>query len=246
MSVNDSLKLSRLVITCGGTGGHFYPGLSIALAARQQGTVVLLLLSGVNSAAQSKIAENAGIEAVVLPQMPHPGSPVSAWRFIRGALGGWRKASSCFRDFKPQAVLGMGSFAMTPVLLAARKGLLPEKKKLCADDIMDKPFITMSENYSMHNLTQKICRDLGFRPRIALQSEDPVYVRRCVALGLGVAFVPALSWRGQFADEVTLHPVGRYSREVCIYRRQNPHAPEYVHDFYHILVEEFEREMSET
>ena len=125
MSVNDSLKLSRLVITCGGTGGHFYPGLSIALAARQQGTEVLLLLSGVNSAAQSKIAENAGIEAVVLPQMPHPGSPVSAWRFIRGALGGWRKASSCFRDFKPQAVLGMGSFAMTPVLLAARKRHIP-------------------------------------------------------------------------------------------------------------------------
>ena len=132
------------------------------------------------------------------------------------------------------------------VLLAARKGLLPEKKKLHADDIMDKPFITMSENYSMHNLTREICRDLGFRPRIALQGEDPVYVRRCVSLGLGVAFVPALSWRGQFSEEVELYEVGNYSRDICIYSRKNTYVPEYVKAFYDMLVEAFEQEMAET
>ena len=132
------------------------------------------------------------------------------------------------------------------VLLAARKDLLPDAKQLCAADIMDKPFITMSENYSMYALTQKICRNLEFRPRIALQGEDPVYVRRCVALGLGIAFVPAVSWRGQFSDEVKLFPIGQYSRDVCIYRRKNTHTPEYVYAFYDMLVGEFEREMAET
>lgn len=130
------------------------------------------------------------------------------------------------------------------VLLAARKDLLPGKKQLCAADIMDKPFITMSENYSMYTLTQEICRDLGFRPRIALQGEDPVYVRRCVSLGLGIAFVPATSWRGQFSEEVELYSVGQYSRDVCIYRRKHAHAPKYVQDFYDLLVEEFEREIA--
>lgn len=132
------------------------------------------------------------------------------------------------------------------VLLAARKDLLPSQRPLCTADITDKPFITMSENYSMYTLTQEICRDLGFRPRIALQGEDPVYVRRCVALGLGIAFVPAVSWRGQFSDEVTLHPVGQYSRDICIYRRKTSHVPDFVSDFYDILVEEFEREMAES
>ena len=125
MSEADIGKLSRLVITCGGTGGHFYPGLSIALAAQQRGTEVLLLLSGVNSEAQSKLAAEAGVDSVVLPQMPHPGSPAKAWRFIRGAIGGWRRSAACFRTFRPQAVLGMGSFAMTPVLLAAKRRRIP-------------------------------------------------------------------------------------------------------------------------
>lgn len=125
MSEPEAGTLSRLVITCGGTGGHFYPGLSIALAAKRRGVEVLLLLSGVNSETQGKLAADAGVECVTLPQMPHPGSPVKAWRFIRGAIGGWRKSAACFRAFRPQAVLGMGSFAMTPVLMAAKGNRIP-------------------------------------------------------------------------------------------------------------------------
>ena len=125
MSVNEPKKLTRLVITCGGTGGHFYPGLSIALQAQRQGVEARLLLSGVNSEAQSKLAADAGIDSVVLPQMPHPGNPVKAWRFIKGAIGGLRRAGESFRDFRPQAVLGMGSFAMTPVLWAAKRRGIP-------------------------------------------------------------------------------------------------------------------------
>lgn len=132
------------------------------------------------------------------------------------------------------------------ILLAARTGVLPEGEELKAADIMDKPFITMSENYSMHALTLDICRDLGFRPRIALQGEDPVYIRRCVTLGLGVALVPALSWRGQFSPEVELRKVGNYSRDICIYSRRNIYVPEYVRAFYEMLVAAFEQEAAES
>ena len=125
MSDAEKRPLTRLVITCGGTGGHFYPGLSIAAAARQRKIEVRLLLSGVNSVAQSRAAEAAGISAVVLPEMPHPGSPAKAWRFIRGAFGGWRGSLRELADFNPQAVLGMGSFAMTPVLIAAKMRGIP-------------------------------------------------------------------------------------------------------------------------
>lgn len=131
------------------------------------------------------------------------------------------------------------------VVLAAKKGLLPPGEPLHAHDIMDKPFITMSANYSMHNLTREICRELGFRPRIALQGEDPEYIRRCVELGLGLAFMPALSWRGQFSNQVEFRTLGDYSRNICIYSRRNVCTPDYVRAFYDMLVETFEREAAE-
>ncbi len=131
------------------------------------------------------------------------------------------------------------------VVLAAKRGILPSEEPLSVVDIMDKPFITMSVNYSMHNLTQEICRDLGFQPRIALQGEDPEYIRRCVELGLGVAFMPMLSWRGQFSDQVELRSVGDHSRDICIYKHKNTYARAYVETFYDMLVQAFEREALE-
>ena len=128
------------------------------------------------------------------------------------------------------------------ILLAARRGTVPDKSRLTAKDIMDKPFITMSSNYSMHNLTLEICRDMGFEPRIALQGEDPVYIRRCVSLGLGVACVPAISWRGQFSQDVELYQLGDYTRNICIYQRRNAYPNGYVDEFRSMLVEAFERE----
>lgn len=128
------------------------------------------------------------------------------------------------------------------VVLAAKRGILPDGAKLSVADIKDKPFITMRANYSMYNLTREICRDLGFEPRIALQGEDPEYIRQCVNLGLGVAFVPVVSWRGQLSDEVEFRSVGNYGRDICIYRRKSTYEPKYVEVFYAMLVENFERE----
>ena len=128
------------------------------------------------------------------------------------------------------------------ILLAAHRDLLPGDGVPEAAMLAERPFITMNTNYSMHHITRDICRELGFEPRIALQSEDPEYVRRCVELGLGVAFAPEVSWRGQFSGQVVLHPMGDYTREVGIYCRRGGGVPAHVDDFCRLLVEHYERE----
>lgn len=111
------MDLSRLVITCGGTGGHFFPGLSIAREFHRQGGKVMLLLSGVHAETQKQIAESFGITAKALPKMPNQKKfPV---KFLLGAVTGFFSACASLRRFKPQAVLGMGSFATIPVIIAA-------------------------------------------------------------------------------------------------------------------------------
>ena len=82
------------------------------------------------------------------------------------------------------------------------------------------PFITMDDKASMYKLTKEICRENGFEPKIALQSDDPTFVRKCVELGLGVAFAPMLSWKGQFDDSVVLKKTG-YKRNIYIYSTKN-------------------------
>jgi len=112
-------KLTRLVISCGGTGGHFYPGLSIGRTFEAKGGKVMLLLSGVNAAGQQKIAQSYGIEAVALPDMPSPSSLKTAVRFVKGLISGYRQTGQILKKFKPDAALGMGSFASLPVISAA-------------------------------------------------------------------------------------------------------------------------------
>lgn len=106
------MSLERLFITCGGTGGHFYPGLAVAHKFQQQGGKVTLLLSGVNAKVQAEIARSQGIEAEILPFMPHPVK--KPFKFFFGLTGGFFKTVKLTLKHKPQAMLCMGSFASLP------------------------------------------------------------------------------------------------------------------------------------
>ena len=117
------MKLKKLAVCCGGTGGHFFPGLSIARTFNSSGGEVLLLLSGVHAPAQQKIAAEYGINAVALPEMPHYRQ--HPLRFIKGFAGGFCEAKKELKKFAPQALLGMGSFASLPVVLAAKSCRIP-------------------------------------------------------------------------------------------------------------------------
>jgi len=129
------------------------------------------------------------------------------------------------------------------ILLAAKTGLLP-KHALTAHDLQDNAFITMGEGSSLRTLTEEICNHLGFHPRIALQSEDPFYIRKCVELGLGVAFVPSFSWRDQFSADVTLHRVGDFGRDVFLYRKNSCAREKHIEAFCRILMEEIRKEQA--
>lgn len=107
----------------------------------------------------------------------------------------------------------------------------PQQLKSC-------PFITMSSGNSIYDYTQKICAELGFQPRIVLESEDPYYIRKCIELGLGVAIVPEFSWRGQFADNTALRSIGDYKRNIYVYQKDRGNKQ--LKAFYNMLICAFE------
>lgn len=105
--------------------------------------------------------------------------------------------------------------------------------------LQNEPFITMDGKASMCKLTKEICSYNGFEPRIALQSDDPSFVRKCVEVGLGIAFSPSLSWRGQFSENVVLKKLD-YKRDIHVYLSKKISTPICVKNFLEALKKTFE------
>lgn len=122
-------------------------------------------------------------------------------------------------------------------LLAYNKNKFAFGTEISPLELQDLPFITMGSGNSTHEKTIEICKRLGFAPRIALQSEDPFYIRKCVELGLGISFVPELSWRGQFSKEITLQSIMEVKRKIYVYKKHSMN--EHINEFYTMLVSEF-------
>ena len=118
-------ELNRLIISCGGTGGHFNPGLSTACAFRDAGGRPLLILGGKHFEEQSKTAEKNGIEYRRVSCAPLAKSPSGAFRFLSQQMKGVREARAIFREFKPDAVLSMGAFPSIPASVAAWRSGIP-------------------------------------------------------------------------------------------------------------------------
>ena len=119
------MSLERIAVSCGGTGGHFYPGLAMALECRKQGKKVLLFIGGTNAPAQCQIAEKAGIEAVRIPASPITLRPKGAFSFLRNLLPGVFLSVKAIRQHRIQALLCMGSFTSLPPAIGAKFAHIP-------------------------------------------------------------------------------------------------------------------------
>lgn len=106
-----------------------------------------------------------------------------------------------------------------------RDNPLAQVEKFDVSMLADQPFVTMTEQSNMCTLTKSVCADFGFVPSIALQSDDPFHVRRCVELGLGVTIFPVFSWQGQFAENVVLREIEGYTRQTYLFINEKKYMP---------------------
>lgn len=84
---------------------------------------------------------------------------------------------------------------------------LAGKEAVAVKDLAAEPFVTMHPGGRLHDLTQSLCLEAGFYPQIAIQCDDPYYIRKYIEIGLGVGFVPLFSWRGQLPEGVVCRPL---------------------------------------
>lgn len=108
----------RLAIACGGTGGHFFPGLATAEALRARGHDVTLWLAGKGVESVTASAWNGPVEVLVSKGFEGRAGLRhlhSAWSLYRAVMEGTRR----MRRAPPSALLAMGAYASVGPLGAA-------------------------------------------------------------------------------------------------------------------------------
>ena len=107
----------KIVVACGGTGGHAFPGLAVAEVLRGRGHDVVIWASG------------RDVESGVLRSWEGPVFSTGARQFsLRNAFYILCSIVRCRREmkrFSPDALLAMGSYSSLPPVMAARSRGVP-------------------------------------------------------------------------------------------------------------------------
>ncbi|MEM1057771.1 MAG: undecaprenyldiphospho-muramoylpentapeptide beta-N-acetylglucosaminyltransferase [Verrucomicrobiota bacterium] len=112
----------KIAIACGGTGGHLFPGLAVSKELQNRGHETVLLVSPKQIDAIA--LKGSGEKSHSLPNMGFPGlfNP----KVLKFAWTLWQSRQACkkiYREFQPDAVLGMGGFTCAvPLMLAGQMG----------------------------------------------------------------------------------------------------------------------------
>lgn len=123
---DNNIKLKRVLISGGGTGGHIFPAISIANAIKNRFPDVEIKFVGAENRMEMQRVPAAGYEIV--------GLPVSGFdrknllKNVKVLLRLWksiRLARRVVREFKPQIAIGVGGYASGPTLKAAQRMGVP-------------------------------------------------------------------------------------------------------------------------
>lgn len=114
-------KKLKVIIACGGTGGHLFPGIAVAQQLKAMGHEPKLLISrkDVDAEASKKYGDLDfhTIEAVAKPPLLSLRMPGFIWKMLRTYLN----CKSIIRREKADVVLGMGGFTSMPPVRAGQK-----------------------------------------------------------------------------------------------------------------------------
>lgn len=114
------MKIERVVISGGGTGGHIFPAVAIADEIKKRNPSVEILFVGANGKMEMEKVPAAGYRIVGLDIVGFQrkftfSNFLLPFKIVKSLMN----ARSILKEFKPQVVIGVGGFASGPTLQAA-------------------------------------------------------------------------------------------------------------------------------
>ena len=120
------MKIERVILSGGGTGGHIFPALAIANEISKRYPDAEILFVGALGRMEMEKIPAAGYKIVGLPVMGFPRKPgIKMFTFFVRLMKSAALASKIVKEFRPQIAIGVGGFASGPLLRAAAKKKIP-------------------------------------------------------------------------------------------------------------------------
>ncbi len=111
----------RLIITGGGTGGHLFPGISLAQAMMHTYPGCEVLFIGTERKMDRTALDQLGFATRTIKSQGLKGkSPAAKIKAVLQQPRAFFEAAGIIRKFKPDLVFGVGGYVTGPVILAAR------------------------------------------------------------------------------------------------------------------------------
>ena len=113
----------KVLIVAGGTGGHLYPGVSIAKILQEQNNEVLLVIR--DQQWEKEVAGHYQIPFRTIAGTGLKKTVTGLARFILNFWRGFRQARIMIREYRPDIILALGNYLSLPVGLAGRRYRVP-------------------------------------------------------------------------------------------------------------------------
>lgn len=114
------MKINRVIISGGGTGGHIFPALAIANEIKRRNPEADILFVGALGKMEMEKVPAAGYKIVGLPIAGLQRKlTLSNFALPFKLVNSLYKAYKILKDFKPEVVVGVGGYASGPTLRAA-------------------------------------------------------------------------------------------------------------------------------
>ena len=114
-------KSKLIVIAAGGTGGHIFPALSVALQFKKDCAGVSLLWIGTDRSREVELCVRHEIPIILIAVTGIERKPsLKAAKSLLQFIGGFIKSFFLFLKDKPTAIVAFGGYVCAPVLAAAR------------------------------------------------------------------------------------------------------------------------------
>jgi UDP-N-acetylglucosamine--N-acetylmuramyl-(pentapeptide) pyrophosphoryl-undecaprenol N-acetylglucosamine transferase len=114
------MNIARAIIAGGGTGGHLFPGITVAREIQRRNSAAQILFVGAERGIEARVVPQEGFP---LKTLPLGGVKGKGWgtraKNMMAAIEGVFSARTILREFKPQVVIGVGGYASFPAVCAA-------------------------------------------------------------------------------------------------------------------------------